>query len=156
MAHVALIQEGGIPCHLAHLGFDTLEEPGEYKDIISFWGMDRSKFQEQLHDWREFCEWQQRTRRYHMKGNTFSDFLQSFREHRQKMGLEGDVKLHQERDRQSRLDNWMEYQFYHYQKLEPLEKKIKQARQGLESAQTRLRETGTAGFKGVNELNYIG
>lgn len=63
------------------------------------------------------------------------------------MKLEKDVKLHQKWDWQSRLNNWMKYQFYHYQKLELLEKKIKQAQQELKSAQIKLRETETAEFK---------
>ncbi|KAI4129962.1 MAG: hypothetical protein LQ347_003557 [Umbilicaria vellea] len=72
------------------------------------------------------------------------------------MELQKDVKLHQERDRQSKLNNWMEYQFYHYRKLEPLEKKFEQAQKGLESAQMRLSEAGVAGFEGEYELNDIG
>ena len=151
-AHGALIQEGGIPSHSANLGF---REHGEY-ELISYWGTERCTFRAQLREWREFREWQQRARRYYIQRNKFSDFLRSVRERRQKMGLEGDVKLHQERDRQSRLDNWMEYQFYHYRKLEPLEKKVRRIQQELESAQTGLRETGTAGFEGVNEPNYFG
>lgn len=65
-AHGALIQEGGVLSHSAHLGFHILDEPGEYKDI-SYWENGRYTFQEQLHKWREFYQWQQRAQQYYIK-----------------------------------------------------------------------------------------
>jgi hypothetical protein len=50
-------------------------------------------------------------------------------EEQRRDGLEGDVELYQDWDRQNRLDNWMEYQIYNYQIFKQFEKKIEQSQE---------------------------
>src|SRR5579862_4978541 len=152
----ALVKEGGRPSHPVHLGFDVVDNPGEYKDILSYWRFrtQRLFFRSQLNDWRKFCEWQRKIRRYYQ--NRFPDYPQRVRERRQRHGLVGDVELHQEPDRQSRLDNWMEYQDYEYQILEQKEKTTEQAQGEFNSAQKELEEAGVPGFEGGYDPNSFG
>ena len=106
----ALVGDKGRPSHPVRLGFDVLDNPGEYKDIISYWRnyeerffhtSDRFVFCRQLKRWKDFREFQQKIRHYHIQRDTFSDYQQRVREHRQRHGLEGDVELGQVRDEQS-------------------------------------------------------
>ncbi|KAI9772281.1 MAG: hypothetical protein M1840_001030 [Geoglossum simile] len=153
-----LVQEGGRPSHPIHLGFDVLSNPGEYKDIISYWdcipGTGRLLYLTQLNVWRKFCERQRKIRQHYQ--NKFPDYQQKVRERRRRHGLEGDVELHRERDRQSRLDNWMEYQDYQYQFLERKEKDVEQAQEKLNSAQEELKEAGVPWFEGAYEPDNFG
>jgi len=36
-AYNTLVNDSGRPSHLVHLRFDVLDNPGKYKDIISYW-----------------------------------------------------------------------------------------------------------------------
>ncbi|KAL8985125.1 MAG: hypothetical protein Q9177_004520 [Variospora cf. flavescens] len=109
----ALVAEGGIPSHPVELGWDVLEHPGEYKDIVSYW-KSRSDFLflEQLKAWRGVHDYQQRLRRYFIQRNRFPEYQQRVRDLRRKHGVEGDVTVLEDLDQQKEqfpLEDWMEY-----------------------------------------------
>lgn len=113
-------------------------------------------FLSQIIDWRKFREYQLKVRRYYIQDNRFPEYQQKVRERRRRHGLKGDAKLLHDRDEQSKLDNWMEYQDYKYEGLEYLEKKVGQAQEKLDSAQRALGETGLPGFEGIYEPDNFG
>ena len=51
----------------------------------------------------------------------FPEFQQKVLERRQRHGLDSDVQLLEDRDKQSKLDDWMEYQDYELREYERLE-----------------------------------
>ncbi|KAI4140394.1 MAG: hypothetical protein LQ341_003853 [Variospora aurantia] len=129
----ALVAEGGIPSHPVELGWDVLEHPGEYKDIVSYW-KSRSDFlfPEQLKAWREVHDYQQRLRRYFIQRNRLPEYQQRVRDLRRKHGVEGDVTVLEDLDQQKErfpLEDWMEYQYIIFQRLEIFEKKVDEAHQ---------------------------
>lgn len=157
-AYNALVEHHGRPSHPIELGFDFLNNPGPYKDIISYWqgglgSSDRILFPPQLKIWNQFRGFQQRIRRYHIQRGTFPDFQRKVRDRRRRHGLDGDVELLEDRDKQSQLDNWMEYQDYQYQFYERYEKDLETAQAQLESRQKALAAAGVPGFEGVHELD---
>ena len=91
-----------------------------------------------------------------MEQNTFSNYQHSVQELRQKYGLHSKFKLHKERDEQSWLDTWVEYQYYNYRKLEQFKERVEKAQKKLELAQTKLSETGAAGLEEhkINSFSY--
>lgn len=155
-----LADEGGVPSHPVELGFDVLDDPREYKDIISYWQSwpktDRLLFGAQLGRWRRFREFQQKIRQYHIQRGTFSAYQQKVHERRCRHGLEGQTTPHGDRDEQSKLDNWMEYQDYEYAILEKFEKDIKDTQVRLDAARKVLRDAGISGYEKVFKQGNFG
>ncbi|KAL8646623.1 MAG: hypothetical protein Q9210_006034, partial [Variospora velana] len=156
----ALVSEGGIPSHPVALGFGILENPREYKDIISYWKSHSTPghfvFTSQLKAWRAFRRYQQTVRRYFTQRGRFPDYQQRVLDRRLRHGLEGDVRLLEDQEQQSKLEDWVEYQGAVIQTLESFEKKVEEACQKLESAQRALAEAGIPGFEGVYKEGNFG
>ncbi|KAI9670780.1 MAG: hypothetical protein M1817_003891 [Caeruleum heppii] len=151
-AYYSLIEEGGIPSHPVDLGVSVLEEPGEYKDIASYWERQISgsaAFCAQLQLWRKFRGYQQRMRRYFIQRDRFPEYQQSVSARRRRHGLEGDVDLREEVNQQSKMENWVEYQDYLYIGLENLGKTIEENRGRVEATQMALVEAGLPRFEDV-------
>ena len=83
----------------------------------------------QRSDWRGFRASQVRVRSCYRKGQ-FSAFVDEVRERRRRHGLDGDVQLLVNLQKQSQQENWIEFQNYHLKRHERLEKK----RDGLKEA----------------------
>ncbi|KAI9779204.1 MAG: hypothetical protein M1816_003644 [Peltula sp. TS41687] len=156
-AYKALVDERGIPSHPIDLGFDVLGNPGQYEAILSYWqgepGNPRLSFLAQLNRWREFRAFQQKIRRYHIQQGTFPYYQQKVLERRRKRGLNGDVELLEDQDKQSKLVNWMEYQDHQHQIYESFEKDLEEAQAQLKSRKKALAEAGVPGFEAVQELD---
>lgn len=163
-AYNALIDDHGRPCYPIELGFDVSTSPGPYKDIVLYWQDEpgasqytkRLVFHFQLKRWRMFRDAQQKIRSYHVQRNRFPEYQQKALERRRRHGLDGNVELLVDRDKQSLLVDWMEYQDYEYQKYEDLEKDFNEAQVQLESRQKALAEAGISGFEGVHNPDNFG
>ena len=75
----------------------------------------------QLSDWRKFRSYQGRIRQ-HYRQIPFSEFLEKVRKRREKHNLRGNVHLRFYVRQQNRLEYWTEFQDYHLQLHENLEK----------------------------------
>ncbi|KAI9784909.1 MAG: hypothetical protein M1835_003472 [Candelina submexicana] len=161
-AHEALISDNGRPCYPIELGLDIFKDPGQYKEVFEYWkgelgvGEDTERwiFFLQLKRWKKFRQFQQANRRYFVFHNRFSEFQQKVLERRWRHGLDGDVQLLEEQSKQSKLDDWMEYQDYELREYERLEKKFKEAQAQLASRRIALAEVGVSAFEGVQELEF--
>jgi hypothetical protein len=161
-AYNALINEGGIPTHSFELGLD-IKNSGEYKLIFSYWqsqlnGSTYFLFVTQLKKWRKFRKYQLDIRMHQMKLGKFSEHQQKVRDRRRRCGFEGDVELHQDRDQQSKLDNWMEYQDYECQRSEKFQNDFEQAQAQLEYSRKALAAAGVLGFEELHDsfASYYG
>ena len=153
-AYNALVDEGGRPSHPIGPNFDILDEPGDYKEIITYWQGHTSRllFTCQLEHWRKFRRCQQVTRQYHLQRGALSVYEEDIRELRQKFGLAGNFETHQQLDRQSELTDWMEYQYYELWNFEKSRKKLEAIQEKLNVEQTRLREAGLPEVEEVCDL----
>jgi hypothetical protein len=75
-----LVREGGRPSHPVSLGRDVLEEPGEYREILSYWQLVNHDAEGRV--WKvlgsQIYEWQQ-FRRWHRKNREGGRFLKMLR-----------------------------------------------------------------------------
>ena len=69
------------------------------------------------------------------------------RERRRRPNLEGDVNLQSESSKQSRLENWIEFQDYHLQRHETLEKKLDDLRITSIETSNKLKNANAADFE---------
>jgi hypothetical protein len=62
-----LVNKGGRPSHPVSLGRDVIENPGEYREILSYWQSvahtDRRVFESRMGGWRESAAGNERTER---------------------------------------------------------------------------------------------
>ncbi|KAK5017423.1 hypothetical protein LTR16_001574 [Cryomyces antarcticus] len=148
-AHDALILDGGLPSHPIDTGFDILDEPGQYADIISFWRDGGSRgwdiIQEQVGVWKEFRAYQEIVRQSRADPEKFARHTQRVRDYRREKALQGDIELCQDRRQQSRLDDWKEYQFYQYRTADRFTRQMKYAEMRLKLSQERLQAAQEAG-----------
>lgn len=160
-AYEALVGDKGRPCYPIELGFEVFNNPGQYKDLFSYWRGEpgvhqRSSliFSAQLERWKKFRQFQQKNRHYFVFHNRFPEFQQKVLERRRRYGLDGDVQLLEEQDKQSKLDDWMEYQDYELREYERLEKDFKEAQARLASRRKALAEAGISAFEEIQELEF--
>lgn len=64
------------------------------------------------------------------------------------------MQLLEDRDKQSELDDWMEYQDYELRTYERLEKDLEGTQERLESRRKILAEAGIPAFEGIQELEF--
>lgn len=156
-ARNALLEAGCPPSYPTDLKFPLQNVPEKYK-VISYWqsipGTGRVVLTAQLSDWREFCDHQKRIRQYYLQRNTFSVFLNKVWDRRRRHGFEGDICLHLDPEQQSRLENWIEFQNYHLEIHEGLQREITDDREELDAAQKKL-ETGASGPEGAEEVEIL-
>ncbi|KAL8801323.1 MAG: hypothetical protein Q9182_004529 [Xanthomendoza sp. 2 TL-2023] len=161
-AHEELLGDNGRPCYPIELGFEVFKNPRQYKDLFEYWNGEpgageetqRWIFFRQLKRWKRFRHFQQRNRRYFVFHNRFSEFQQQILERRRRHGLNGDVQLLEEQDKQSKLADWMEYQDYELRTYERLQKDFKEAQERLASCRKALAEAGISAFEAVQELDF--
>ena len=68
--------------------------------------------------------------------------------------LDGDVQLLEDRDKQSKLDDWMEYQDYELGKYEGSEQDLKETQARLVSRREALAKAGIPALEGIQELEF--
>lgn len=130
-ARQALVSDGCPPCYPA-----SLELPPEKSDgIISYWqsipGTGNVVLCAQLSDWKSFRNHQRRLRRQCLKRRSFPSFLEDFNARRRIYGFRDTVCLSQDLDRQSRLQNWTEFQSYHLEEQGRLDQETETLRRDL-------------------------
>ncbi|KAK7511705.1 uncharacterized protein IWZ02DRAFT_462339 [Phyllosticta citriasiana] len=130
-ARKALEESGCPPCCPIDIEYPYKKPLGKYKRIIKWWKI-KSKFlllgdswvhEAHLRDWQKFCRWRSQRRPTRCTRQAFKKFLDEFRERRRAFGLEGEVHLEPEVEKQTRLQNWIEYQDFHHRQQARLEEK---------------------------------
>lgn len=112
--------DGCPPCYPPDLDLHLNDPSEEYQAIIKYWrSVDDVVPCYQNIEWKEFRNIQAIVR---CRPRTFNKFVEEVRERRQTHGLGGDVRLLLDREQQSRLDDWIEFQNHHLKRLEQLEK----------------------------------
>ena len=112
--HNTLVNECGRPSHPVSLGRYVLEDPGEYREILSYWQSgenDWKVFESQMGRWRDFRRYQQYTR----EEGRFTQHCQRVQERLTKHGFERPYQLNADLDRQDRIATWIEFLNYEYQ-----------------------------------------
>ena len=163
-AHEALVGDNGRPCYPIELGFRVFDDPGQYKDLLEYWqawesgayqDTERWIFFRQLERWKQFRQFQQKNRRYFVSHSSFPEFQQQVLERRRRHGLDSDIQLLEDQNKQSKLDDWMEYQDYELRKHERLEKDFKEAQALLAFRRQALAEAGISAFEEIQELEFV-
>ena len=111
-------------------------------------------FTAQLERWEKFRQFQLKNRRYFLFHSRFPEFQQKVLERRRRHGLDGDVQLLEEQDKQSKLDDWIEYQDYELLEYERLEKDLEQTQARLTSRRKALADAGLSAFEGIQEFEF--
>ena len=161
-AHEALVSDNGRPCYPIELGFEVFKHPGQYKDLFEYWQGESGLTEEtkrwiffsQLERWRKFRQFQQKNRRYFVFHSRFPEFQQKVLERRRIHGLDGDVQLLEDRDKQSKLDDWMEYQDYELRTFERFEQEFKETQARLAFRREALAKAGSSAFERIQELEF--
>lgn len=84
----------------------------------------------------------------------FPEFQQKVTERRQKHGLDGDVRLLEDRDEQTSLDHWMGYQDYELRRYESLEEDYKKAQTRVVELRKELADAGLSAYEEIQELEF--
>ncbi|KGQ01667.1 hypothetical protein PAAG_11659 [Paracoccidioides lutzii Pb01] len=125
-SYETLIKEGGIPSHPFGLGLDIIDDPPEqYEELISFSGS--------LEDF------------WKISANS------EVWERQQKYETEDNTLLHQNRDEQSKYEDWIEYQDYSQQLVGDVEKRLADGEQQLVMAPEELKNAGFPVDEKMNE-----
>lgn len=99
----------------------------------------------QLSDWQKFRAFQGRVRRYYRQ-RPFNEIVDKVCERQRRHKVGGDVHLQVDVEQQGRLEKWMEFQDYHLQLHDGLEKKRDELKKKLDDARKEAESTGTPGF----------
>ena len=159
-SHEALVGDNGRPCYPIELAFEVISNLGQYKKIIEYWQMndgdDRSRmmFTAQLKRWKRFRDFQGKNRRHFLFYGAFPEFQQEVLERRRRYGLDGGVQLLEDRDEQSKLDDWMEYQDYELRHGESMERDLAEAQAQLASKRKPLVEAGLSAFEEFTDFEF--
>ena len=144
-----LENEGCPPCYPSYLEIPLRNIPENYEAIISYWesfpGTGDVVLRAQLSDWQKFRAFQKKVRRYYRQ-RPFNENVNKACERQRRYGLGGDVHLQFDVDQQSRLENWMEFQDYHLQLHEGLEKERDELKKKLNDARKEVDDTDIPGF----------
>ncbi|KAL9117190.1 MAG: hypothetical protein Q9187_006277 [Circinaria calcarea] len=137
-----LEEDGCPPCYPADPAFLMEDPSAQYKEIILYWESlpmtAGAVLCAQLKDRKVFRRFQERNRRYYLQRKTFTEFENKVCERRRKHQFEGNVHLHPDPTQQAQLETWIEFQDYHLQIHEGLEKEVQIERENLETARTKL------------------
>ena len=127
--------EGCPPCYPPDLEFPLRNPPQEYRGIILYWdslsGTQGFVLCAQSLDWEQFRR-NQATSRRRFQGRSFSDFEDAIRRRRRNYDVQGDVHLQPDPKQQNRLQNWVEFQDYHFREHEKIDREIADLRKRLE------------------------
>jgi hypothetical protein len=108
-----LVKEGGRPSHPVNLGRGIIENPGEYREILSYWQThsgDWQVFQAQMGTWREFRRWQRKNR----EDGRFAKYAEDVKVGLAEHGFTRLFQLAEDPERQDKLTTWIEYLDYEY------------------------------------------
>ncbi|KAH8743549.1 hypothetical protein F5883DRAFT_592737 [Diaporthe sp. PMI_573] len=123
-ARRALVEDGCPPCYPPNLEIPLRPPfPAECQAILDYWlsfpGTGDVPLCAQWTAWQKFRASQKRTRQ---RFKPFSTFVDRVRERRRKHGLDCDVRMTAELERQGQLERWIEFQDYQLRHLEKLVK----------------------------------
>ncbi|KAI0183232.1 hypothetical protein EV127DRAFT_447591 [Xylaria flabelliformis] len=126
-----LIDDDCPPCYPSHLEIPVRNPPPEYQAIVSYWrsleGTGDVVLCAQRSDWRRFRDHQTWQRRRYGE-RKFHRYVARATERRQRYGMPGHVRFLFERERQSQLETWTEYQDYQLIRHEALERERDECR----------------------------
>jgi hypothetical protein len=117
-----LVNEGGRPSHPVGLGRDILENPGEYREILSYWQIDNHDREGRV--WRVFesqmCEWRmfRKRQRSMREQGRFPAYCQQLQDRLRRHGFERPFQLVEDLERQDKLATWTEFLNYEYRKYD--------------------------------------
>ena len=127
-AYDALVAANGQPSHPISLGFDVLNNPGQYEDIL--WALHSmsscymSEFRVQLIYWQRFRDYQKDTRERYVKRGRFQDYQNIVRKSQEGVQFPWDLDVDKDNHRQSRLQDWIEFRAYNYRKLKAKQRRF--------------------------------
>lgn len=106
----------------------------------------------QLSDWERFRVFQKTIRRYYQRHEKpFGVYVDKVCERQQKYRVGGDLRLQLDPDQQTPLENSIEYQDYHLQVLESLEKERDDWEKRLDDARKEAENPNAPGFESTTE-----
>ncbi len=144
-----LENEGCPPCYPSDLNVPLKNIPQKYQAIISYWesfpGTGDVVLRAQLSDWQKFRAFQKRVRR-HYRQRPFNEFVVRVYERQRRHKVGRNVYLQFDVKEQNRLENWMEFQDYHLQLREGLEKERDEFKKKLDNARKEAENTDTPDF----------
>jgi hypothetical protein len=113
-----LIREGGRPSHPVSLGRDVLEDPGEYREILSYWQLHNGDaenrkwkmFRSQMCEWQIFLEYQ----REHRQEGRFPTYINALKRSFARHDFTRPYQLDEDPERQDKLTTWIEFLDYEY------------------------------------------
>ncbi|KAF8857851.1 hypothetical protein BDZ45DRAFT_422902 [Acephala macrosclerotiorum] len=108
-----LVNEGGRPSHPVSLGQNIIEDPGEYREILSYWQRgenDWKVFGSQMGEWREFRRWQRKNR----EDGRFPKYVEGVKQGLAEHGFTRSFELDADPERQDKLTTWVEFLDYEY------------------------------------------
>lgn len=106
----------------------------------------------QLSDWEAFRKYQRKTRCYYLPRKTFCDFEEELRDRRQRHGLDADTSIRTDLEKQSQLQNWIEFQNYHLGLHELYERDLKKMMGELDAARENLE---TSRLKDLTVVRFL-
>lgn len=109
----------------------------------------------QYSNWEYFRCYQEKIRRYHLQRQTFHVYLKEMRNRLRRHRLQEHITLHPDRQQQSGLENWIEFQNYHFAIHETIEKDIKNGREELNDARNQSEDTGASGRRDVRDIEIF-
>jgi hypothetical protein len=128
-----LVNEGGRPSHPVSLGRDILENPGEYREILSFWNRRSNNwevFGPQLGEWQDFRKYQQRNR----EEGRFLTYINAVKRSFARHGFTRPFELDENLERQDKLMTWIEFLDYEYWKQDKDMKFVKRLQPEYDAA----------------------
>ena len=113
-----IIREGGRPSHPVNLGCDILEDPGEYREILSYWQLHNGDgenrkwkvFRSQMSEWQIYLEY----RRKHRQEGRFPTYATKLESTFARHEFTRPYKLDKDLERQDKLTTWIEFLGYEY------------------------------------------
>ena len=123
--------DGGQPSHPVSLGFDVLDNPGEYEDILWFWHFDYDtsmhEFRIQLITWEGFRKYQAKMRGWYVSRNRFREYKNAIRESQEDVQCTWNLTVNEDRHTQNRFQDWIEFRAFYYRKLKAQRKRLEPA-----------------------------
>jgi hypothetical protein len=161
--HEAFVRDNDRSSYLIELDLRVFKHSEQYKNIFLYW---QSKFDVtentkkwifflQLERWRMFRQFQQKNRRFFVFHDQFLEFQQKVLERRQKHELDDDVQLLENRNKQSKLNDWMKYQNYELRTYERFEQDFKKIQTRLTFRRKTLTKTKILTFEKIQKLEFV-
>ncbi|EGC47867.1 conserved hypothetical protein [Histoplasma capsulatum var. duboisii H88] len=121
-----LVEHGGRPAFPLEYATAAPKNFGKYTDMIDYWGQ---SYYNQRNVWVSFQKFQLKKRR---SMEIFTQYQQDVHDYREKEAIEGDIQLHFDEERQSRVDQWKEYHYYLHRRVPPWRERAEAARKERE------------------------